>query len=392
MTESPMPRALPLLCTYATICGGAACAPRVQPQSGGAAIDADSGPNGAGSVVAVVTTASQDYATGAFSTVTLEGWTVDDGLFLTSGDPVVRVSGGLVLQINRYGTDTLRAYTPGAWTRPDFEVSTGAMSNPVDAEMCGDALWVALYEQAELRRLDPQTGLVVGRFDLGPWSDGDGVGPEAGSMLSIDGRLFVALQRRDREDAWARRPGAVLAIDCAAGSLHASWTVGGNPRLHRGGGDDGLLLTAEPVDGASTAAPAAAGLYVLDPAAADGAPDAARLVFALPENQPAPGPAAAVDGKAALIAYRDDWQSVVWCVDLRSGDAQMLLEDTAFFNAAAPAPNGELWLGAHWGWARPQDDRTGLWVVDPVRCALRNPDAPIALGMGPTALDFVALP
>jgi hypothetical protein len=383
------PTALPLLWPSLLLCAAAAaCAPRVKPAGGGGPADPDSGGGGDAPVVAVVTTASQDYATGAFSTVTLDGWAVDDGLFLTSGDPVVRVSGGVVWQINRYGTDTLRAYAPGAWTRPLFEVSTGQMSNPVDAERCGDDLWVALYEEDALRRLDPETGLVRGSFDLSPWADGDGVGPEPASLLAVEGRLYVALQRRDRGDSWARRAGVVLAIDCAGATLQAAWPVGGNPKLHRGGGADGLLLTAEPVDGAG----GSAGLYLVDPSAPDGDPNAARMVFALPADQPHAGPAAAAGGAAALIAYRDDWQSVVWCVDLRGGEPRLLREDTAFFNAAAPAPNGELWLSSHWGWASPEVDQTGLWVVDPVACAVENPDAPIALGMGPTALDFVALP
>jgi len=47
--------------------------------------------------------------------------------------------------------DSVRAYAPGDWQRPKWEVSTGDYSNPVDVERCGEALWVALYESSALR-------------------------------------------------------------------------------------------------------------------------------------------------------------------------------------------------------------------------------------------------
>ena len=95
----------------------------------------DTNPTTAGDL-ALVTTVAQDYATGGFATVSLDDWTVTDGLFLTTGDAALSVDAGVIYQINRYGYDNLRRYTPGEWAAPMWERSTGDRTNPYDAATC----------------------------------------------------------------------------------------------------------------------------------------------------------------------------------------------------------------------------------------------------------------
>lgn len=366
------------------------CLPSVQPKAGEAPTPEDSGGAEPSGERAALTTTAQDYTTGSFATVGVDDWSVDDELFVTSGDPVVKVSGGVVYQINRYGYDSVRAYTPGAWQRPRWEVSTGDYSNPVDVERCGEALWVALYEEPALRLLDPETGLSRGSLDLSAYADGDGVGPEPAQLFAEGGALYVALQRLDRSAGWARREGALLRVDCATQAVTGAWALGGNPRLARAEAPGQFWVASEATAPEGGGSPAlAAGLYLLDTAGApEGGPPPLRLILAEDPALPAVGPLSAAGGVAIFTRYTEAYQSVVDCVPLDGGPPTRLMESTGFINAAAANAAGEVWLSSHWGWTDPDNDQPGLHVVDPARCALRNEGAPIPTRLAPTSLAF----
>ena len=373
------------------ILGG--CLPTVTPKGGSAPTPDDSGEEAQTGERAALTTTSQDYTTGSFATVGVDDWRVDDAIFVTSGDPVVKSSGGVVYQINRYGYDNVRAYVPGDWQRPTWEVSTGDYSNPVDVERCGDALWVALYESSSLRLLDPETGLTRGSLDLSAYADGDDVGPEAAQLFADDNVLYVVINRLDRADGWARRPGQVLRVDCAAQEVTGAWSVGGNPRVARAELPGQFWVASEASAPGSGDPPAlAAGLYLLDTrtnaAEADGEPDALRLILPSPDGEPSVGPLSAAGGVAIFTRYTAAYESVVDCVPLDGGPPQRLMQSPGFINAAAANAAGEVWLTSHWGWTDPDNDQPGVHVVDPVACALRNEGAPIATRLAPTSVAF----
>jgi hypothetical protein len=331
--------------------------------------------------LAVVATTSLDYATGALATVSLDGRAVRAGVATLTGDPAVRSAPGLVIQLNRYGHDTVRLYRPGDWSAPqrEWSVADGASPppNPVDATVCGGFLWVALLNRDTLPSWDPATGLRGPTADLRAFADGDGIGPEPGSLVARDGVLYVALQRLDQSAGWVDTGGRIVALDCADGRVLQSWEAAGNPAVAPWPGDPRLLVRARAFGGQP------GGLFALDPDLPGLTP-----LFPLDTAEDAPLQAAATGRHALLVRLRRDYSaSAIDCVDLDAGTATRHSETAAFLAAAEAAPDGTVWLAQHWGWEDPAAVRPGLRILDPATCTERT-DAPIDLGLGPVSLAF----
>ena len=356
-------------------CATAACVPVAKvdssaPPAGGA----DSA--GPGQRAAAVITQAMDYATGAFSVVDLDDHAVQDGLFPVAGDATVQADGDRVHQINRLGTDSVRAYTAGDWAAPLWEVSTGTRSNPHDARRCGEGLYVSLYEENHILVLDPESGARVGAVDLSAQDDGDGV--EASDLLVIDGALYVGLQRMARTGStWGANGGRVLAVDCTTGLAGQAWPAGGNTRLH--GTWEGQPLASGVAWGELPT-----GVYLIDTIAGR-----AHAVVDLSGLGQAPIDVAVAGDQALIVTLADDLSgSAVWCADLRSGSLQELERTTSYLTSASANDRGEAWVTAHWGWVDPEGSEAGLLVYDIESCARLNPGAPIRTALGPVALAF----
>lgn len=355
-----------------------ACLP-VPPKGAGPGTDDTGAPGGSQAVVA---TTSLDYTTGALATVSVEGRQVETGLATLTGDPAVRAVPGALVQLNRYGYDTVRVYTPGAWSAPrrEWSVADGASPppNPVDAALCGGHLWVALLNRDALPSYDLETGLRGPSADLSAFADGDGIGPEPGSLVSRDGVLYVALQRLDQTAGWTDVGGRIVAIDCADGTVRQSWDTPGNPAITAWPGDARLLVRARPFAGQD------GGLFALDPALPALVP-----LLALPLADDEPLQAAAIGDHALLVRLRRDYSaSAIDCVDLRTGARTPHSETAAFIAAAEAGPDGAVWLAQHWGWADPAAVRPGLRLIDPATCTEATA-APLDLGLGPVSLTFL---
>ena len=78
------------------------------------------GPAGSYAEVLLATIAS-DYSLGAVATVDLETGAVNDALATTSGDAVIRSTGGLAVVLNRFNTDSVRVYSGDDWSQPELE-------------------------------------------------------------------------------------------------------------------------------------------------------------------------------------------------------------------------------------------------------------------------------
>jgi hypothetical protein len=336
--------------------------------------EADTG--GPGQRAAAVITQAMDYATGAFATVDLDTWAVDDGLFPVAGDAAVQVDGDRVHQLNRLGTDTLRAYRAGDWGAPLWEVSTGSRTNPHDARVCGGGLYLSLYEENELLVIDPDSGARRGSVDLSAQDDGDGV--EASDLLVLDGTLYVGLQRMARTGAtWTPNGGRVLAVDCATGLAGQAWPAGANTRLH-GAWEERPLASG----GAWGELPA--GIYTIDPAAGR-----SRALIDMSGTGHAVIDVAVAGDHALIVTLADDLSgSSVWCADLRAGRLEELERTTSYLTSASANDRGEAWVTAHWGWVDPELSEAGLLIYDIEGCARLNPGAPVRTALGPVALAF----
>jgi streptogramin lyase len=171
----------------------------------------------------VVTT---DFQTGSFATFGLDAPTaVARNLGRIHSDAVALYHDGLVYVINRLGGDSIQALDPQAGFATLWECSVGNGANPHDLIFAApDKAYVTLYERTELLIVDPSVGpscdgFVRGSIDLAALADADGV-PEMDTGAIIDGRLFVALERLDRDTFLQPREQAVLAvIDVASDTL-----------------------------------------------------------------------------------------------------------------------------------------------------------------------------
>ena len=171
-----------------------------------------------------------DFSTGALSVLDLATGEVEEGVAPTSPDPLVTVSGGQVIQLNGYLHDTVRIYEPHDWSEPLGEYGVGQAANPHDAEQINGELWLSLYGRDALEIREPASGVLLDTVDLSTWADADGL-PEAASLLMVESRLLVALQRFDRTRDWAPLPGHIVAIDTDTRQVVGDWAVGTSPRL-----------------------------------------------------------------------------------------------------------------------------------------------------------------
>ncbi|MBN2798172.1 MAG: hypothetical protein JXX28_03425 [Deltaproteobacteria bacterium] len=288
---------------------------------------------------AIFTGVSMDYSVGSLSAASLSDRALYQNLTATSGDPVVRVDDGRVLQLNRFGYDTVRIYAPGTFSRPALEFAVGddedRSTNPQDARVCGGELFLTLYGRPYLPWYHPDTGQLRGQVDLRAFSDGDGVGPEASTLAERDGTLFVGLNRLDREDGWSDRGGYVVEIDCASGAQGRAWPLGGNTSVWEGG-PTGVLASARPYQGLP------GGLFAVD--------EEPEPLWSPPEGEEITGVAA--DTRLALVttlSSADLNTARVWCVDLNTGSGAVAAETQQLLSEVRMSPTGEAWLTVGWG-------------------------------------------
>lgn len=326
--------------------------------------------------------AATDYAVGALAAVSVADREVYDTLATVSADPVVIADGGVLVQINRYGVDTVRLYTPGDFSAPDVEFSTGSGSNPLSAAFCGDDLFVSEYGTPGLGVYD-RTGARIGSVDLSEFADDDG-SPEPAEIARIGDRLYVAMNRlATRADWLPAGPGVVAEIACGSREILRSWEVGPNPSVHLVPGEAPRIairtgIYYEPdretleLDG---------DLRILDPET--GEFSGVLLVESeIGENITA---LAATDER--IVAITQDQESIytVRCLDFEGG-VEIAGDSTAFLQAIAINSRGEAWIAAAPSWADPLAP-TGVLIYDPVGCAPIT-EAPIETLLPPASIAF----
>ncbi len=302
------------------------------------AVDTD--PEGGAQLV--LATASDDYAVGALTVVDAGSGMATD-LTTLHGDAVVRSSGGSVWAIERLGVDAVRRYDED-WTAPLWQQSTGRASNPHDAARCGDSLVVSRYEQSTLLRLDPATGDELGTVDLAAWADDDGL-PEASSLAVLNGHLYVALQRLNRQQGWTSAAGGrLLEVDCATWAVTESWAVGPNPTLAHAPG--GLWVLAED------------GVWPFDGSAVGeelpGDPDGGWVT------------SVSWEGEAGAFVARDGDEHRVGCLGVDGSWTRGFVSSRYLVEVAVA--QGAAWVAARRGWQQPEV-AGALLRVDLATCA-----------------------
>lgn len=305
-----------------------------------------------GGTHAVVTTT--DFSVGALATVALDSLEVQDDITLTSADPFVFVQDDTVFQVNGFGVDNVTVYAPGDFTSVLAQFSTGAGTNPHDVALVDGDLYVTLYEEAHLGIFDPADGTALGTVDLSAEAGSDGI-PEASTMVRVAGRLYVALERLDRDDGWTDDGGTVVEIDPDSGLVTDSWAVGPSPVVYAHPTDPTRLVVRT-----GLYAQAVGGLAVLDPTEdAPEAPfaDASTLGYGIAGWAAGPG------GEGVLVAEHSDFTYSLKCVDLEGTVTDLYGPTGDWLTNPAVDPEGRVWVVV-----RSFTGDSGLMVVDPDPC------------------------
>ncbi len=172
-------------------------------------------PSGSGPKAFVLT---RDSSVGSFSIVPLDA--PDDtrtNLGDVHSDAVARAWDGKIYVINRLSADNIQALDPASGYETLWQCSVGNGSNPHDiAFLSADKAYVSLYGETDLLIIDPSTtsdcsGFVRGRISLAEFADDDGI-PEMDQLAIVGGRLYVSLQRLDRNSGFAVTDRSLLAV------------------------------------------------------------------------------------------------------------------------------------------------------------------------------------
>lgn len=305
-----------------------------------------------------IAVATSDYSVGALATISLADWSLTDEITTLASDSALLAKEGWLLNLNRSSADSVRIYEPGDWDEPVLEFSVGEGNNPQDAEFCGGAMFVSLYDTDYLGVYDYTTGTLQGTVDLAEFDDGDGF-PETASMVVLDDTLYVAMNQLDQDNYWVANGGVVAEVDCDTMTVTDSWEVGNNPSIVAYPGESKLLVKTGAwysVDG---------GVSVLDPAAgtqselyideADLEADVALLN---------------ATGDHAMVASSDaSGNYTAWCVDLTDWSTTEAFTTASYLAGIAVTDDGHALVAGRSGWGDAETTTTGVGVFDLSDCS-----------------------
>ncbi|MBM3317835.1 MAG: hypothetical protein FJY75_08265 [Candidatus Eisenbacteria bacterium] len=159
-----------------------------------------------------IATSEYQPTAGAFSLMDVQPpWSHADNYGILSGDAIPYGYRGFVYLLDR-AQGRIQVLDP----RQDFallrQFSVGAASNPHDiCFLSEERAFVTRYDSTELWEIDPSTGAHTGTIDLAIFADADGL-PEMNALAVHGNRLFVTLQRLDRDYGWVPVPPSLLAV------------------------------------------------------------------------------------------------------------------------------------------------------------------------------------
>lgn len=153
-----------------------------------------------------------------------------------SSDAVVRQSGQLVYVVNRGSSGNIQILVPCTGYATLDQWSTGGGSNPHDIVVLppGDVGYITRYDMTSVLKMNLQTGATLATISLATFADADGL-PEMDQMFVYGDRLYVGLQRLDRNNFYSPVGTSYLAVI----DLNTDTLVDMNPGA---GGIQGITL------------------------------------------------------------------------------------------------------------------------------------------------------
>ncbi len=127
-------------------------------------------------------------------------WTVVADRETVHADAVARWHDDLLYVVNRAGADNIQVLDPAAGyaTIRQYSLGLGRNLQDIAFDREGEA-YVSCYDTAELLRIDPVSGQILGVIGTAGFADADGL-PETAWLLVVGERLFVTCERLDRHN------------------------------------------------------------------------------------------------------------------------------------------------------------------------------------------------
>ncbi len=166
---------------------------------------------------------TSDYTTGSYSAIDLDTLAATNDIPSSTGivhsDCGVKYYNNKIYIVNRLGMDNITVLDIDDPGTAVAQFSVGNATNPYDIAFVSDTkAYVALYGSNDLLVIDPtDTGdEIKQQIDLSPFIDAVNDGTdglvEAGGLVIIGDKLFVALHRIDRDNSWANNSNGVLVV------------------------------------------------------------------------------------------------------------------------------------------------------------------------------------
>lgn len=129
-----------------------------------------------------------------------------------SSDAVMRQDGQLIYVVNRGSGSNIQILVPCDNYNTLHQWSTGNGSNPHDIVVMPDnTAYIARYDLTSVVHMNLANGATIGTISLATFADADGL-PEMDQMFLYGDRLYVALQRLDRNNFYTPVGTSYLAV------------------------------------------------------------------------------------------------------------------------------------------------------------------------------------
>ena len=172
--------------------------------------------------IAVSADAAPDFSSGAYSVISFDSSyqniTAQNDLLPTVSDIIVRAYGKYFYPIERYKRDNIAKFDINDPSANIWQYSVGDGSSNVHdmVFVSGQKAYLLRYGKDKIWIVNPsattEDQFKIGEIDLSAYADADGV-PEMESGIIVGNRLFVLLQRLDRDNNWAPQVSYVAVID-----------------------------------------------------------------------------------------------------------------------------------------------------------------------------------
>ncbi|MCC5814224.1 MAG: hypothetical protein JJT78_05660 [Leptospira sp.] len=144
---------------------------------------------------------------GRYNVVDPRGGFALPGLTPIHSDASVRFFNGKIFIINRLNRDSIQILNPSIANITEQEFSVGQGTNPHDIAIIDEnKAYISRYNSKSMLIVNPTNGVRIGEIDLSAYAETQSQGtgpdglPEMSWMVQHQGRIFVTIQRLDRNN------------------------------------------------------------------------------------------------------------------------------------------------------------------------------------------------